>query len=163
MTRTQELLEAVRVKLGGVTDYRMAITLGIPRPRIHEYVKGKAQADAYASTRIALELDRDPLEVIAEVEAEAARSPTVRSFWASFASGHLLTATGAAFLGMSCFFADAPTASAATEGGSHNVRLRQRKPRKISPIEKPRRYSGLFFRMPSVAAGRDRRRPGRPA
>lgn len=124
MTKTQELLEAVRAELGGATDYAIAKALHLHRPRVHEYHTGKAQADAYAAAQMALVLKRDPLEVIAEVEAEAARSKEAREFWRSFCGGLTLTLGGGVLLLTSAIFASVPsTATAASP--SHNGRLRQ--------------------------------------
>jgi len=64
MTKTHELLEAIRKKHESMTDYRLAKTLGIDRKTVSRYLKEKQDADAYAATRIAVELGRDPLEVI---------------------------------------------------------------------------------------------------
>lgn len=83
-TKTQALLEAAREKLGGATDYRLGKKLGIGRQTIARYHDGTQQADAYACTRIAEILDRDPLEVIAEVEMEAARTQAKRDYWTNF-------------------------------------------------------------------------------
>ncbi len=121
MTKTVELLEAVRKKLDGVTDYKMAQALEIPRPRIHEYMKETAQADAYAATRIALLLGRDPLEVIAEIESEAASTEAKRGFWRSFHSGLMRTTLGSVLLltGGTLMPGQTGTTQAATD--SHNV------------------------------------------
>ncbi|MHB1092939.1 hypothetical protein [Thiobacillus sp.] len=87
MSQTQQLIEQVRTKLDGATDYRMAQVLDLPTQRISNYVKGKQDADTYACAKIAEILDRDPLEVIAQVEAEAARTEKKRQYWRSFFSG----------------------------------------------------------------------------
>ncbi|MEQ1592565.1 MAG: helix-turn-helix transcriptional regulator [Thiobacillaceae bacterium] len=87
MTKTQEILEIVRTKLNGATDYKIAQVLDIPRQRISEYANGKQQADSYTCAKIAEILERDPLEIIAQVEAEAARTEKKRKYWRSFFSG----------------------------------------------------------------------------
>lgn len=86
MTETQELLEQVREKMGGVTDYKIAQALDIPTGIVHYYVSGERAADPYACTRFAEILGRDPLEVIAQVEAKAARTEKKRQYWSSFIS-----------------------------------------------------------------------------
>ncbi len=45
---------------------------------------GRENPDAYDCARIAEILDLDPLEVIAQVEAEAARTEKKRQYWRSF-------------------------------------------------------------------------------
>ncbi len=87
MSQTQQLIEQVRTKLGGATDYKIAQALDLPRQRLSDHVHGRRQADAYTCAKIAEILDRDPLEVIAQVEAEAARSEKKREYWRSFFSG----------------------------------------------------------------------------
>jgi len=86
MTETQQLLEQVRVKLGGATDYKIAQALDLHTKYLTDYKQGRP-ADTYACAKIAEILDRDPLEVIAQVEAEAARSEKKREYWRSFFSG----------------------------------------------------------------------------
>lgn len=102
MTKTQELIEAARLRLGKVTDYSLGKTLEIPRPTMSEYVRGIRNADTYACVRIAMVLKRDPLEVIAEVEAQTARTPTKREFWSRFPSGLRRTTLGVV-LSATCF------------------------------------------------------------
>lgn len=86
MTETQQLLEQVRAKLGGATDYKIAQALDLHTKYLTDYKQGRP-ADAYACAKIAEILDRDPLEVIAQVEAGAARSEKKREYWRSFFSG----------------------------------------------------------------------------
>jgi transcriptional regulator with XRE-family HTH domain len=87
MSQTQQLIEEVRQKMDGATDYKIAQALDIPRQTASEYVRGNREADAYACAKIAEILDRDPLEIIAQVEAEAARTEKKRAYWRSFFSG----------------------------------------------------------------------------
>lgn len=124
MTKTQELLEECRTKLDGVTDYKMAKSLEIPRARMSEYVRGTGHADAYAATKIALLLERDPLEVIAQVEAESSSTEAKRAFWRSFPSGLRRTALGVGFLaicGSSAIEPRVGEAASPEASGSHNV------------------------------------------
>lgn len=103
MSQTQQLIEQVRVKLDGATDYKIAQVLDLPTQRISNYVKGKQAADTYACAKIAEALNRDPLEIIAQVEAEAARTEKKRAFWRSFFSGLKRTAHVFALCGMFIF------------------------------------------------------------
>lgn len=92
MSQTQQLIEQVRAKLDGATDYKIAQALDLPTQRLSDYVKGRRSADNYACARIAEVLERDPLEVIAQVEAEAARSEAKRDYWRRIFSGLKRTA-----------------------------------------------------------------------
>jgi hypothetical protein len=123
-TQTQVLLEAVREKLGSVTDYAIGKTLQLHQQTISRYHAGTQQADAYACAKFAEVLERDPLEVIAQVEADSAKTDERRAFWAGFPSGLKRTALGSGLLLTSGFFAlgligGSGTAEAAVN--SHNV------------------------------------------
>lgn len=87
MSQTQQLIEQVRQKLHGATDYKIAQVLDLHTEYVSGYVNGERKADAYACAKIAEILDRDPLKVIAQVEAEAARTEKKREYWRSFFSG----------------------------------------------------------------------------
>lgn len=124
MTETQQLIEQVRAKMDGATDYKIAQVLDIPRNVMHYYVRGDRDADNFACAKIAEVLDRDPLEIIAQVEAEAARTEKKREFWRSFPSGSKRTALGAALLLTSGFFGlgvEGGTGTGTEAAGSHNV------------------------------------------
>ena len=99
MTETQKLIEQVREKLNNATDYKIAQVFDLHQEYISRYVKGDA-ADAYACAKIAEVLERDALEVIAQVEAEAARTEKKRAYWRSFFSGLKQTAHVVAWCGI---------------------------------------------------------------
>lgn len=123
MTQTQQLIEQVRAKLDGATDYKIAQALDLQQEYIRRYVKGDA-ADAYACAKIAEILERDPLEIIAQVEAEAARTEKKREYWRSFFSGLKRTAHGIALCVMAAGFGSGLQAGNAEAGPlptSHNV------------------------------------------
>lgn len=154
MTKTQELIEQVREKNGGATNYRLAKLMKLARPRVHEYTRGEAQADTYAATQIALQLGRDPLEVIAEIESEAATTKEKRDFWKSFNSGLTQALFGGALLLTGGSFGLGQT-GVTLEPGSHNGRLRQRARQEKGPAR------GFFFVLPRSGRG-PRRVPAWP-
>lgn len=78
------MLNDAHRKLKISSDYALSKELGIPEPRISEYRRGLRKPDTYALVRLALTVGRDPLEVIAEAEAESARSEVKRQFWRDF-------------------------------------------------------------------------------
>lgn len=82
--KTKELLLEVKVELGIKSDYALAQALDIPRQRISDYMSGRLQPDTYALMQIAMKLKRDPIAVIAEVEAENAKTEKKKDFWRSF-------------------------------------------------------------------------------
>lgn len=124
-TKTQHLLEEVRAKLNNATDYRIAKTLQIQTQRVSDYRKGDRQADAYACARFAEVLGRDPLELIAQIEAETARTEAARAYWRSFTGGiRRTTIVGGALWLIASFSGGGPTvgtAQAATLNDAHNV------------------------------------------
>lgn len=131
MTETQQLIEQVRKKMEGATDYKIAQALDLPRQRLSDFVKGSRAADAYACARMAEILERDPLEVIAQVEAGAARTEKKRQYWRSFFSGMRRNAHVVA-LSVTCGFfglgQPGGTQAASPDPGSHNVYYVKRPP-----------------------------------
>lgn len=124
MTETQQLIEQVRTKMDGATDYKIAQVLDLPRQRLSDFVKGSRAADPYACARMAEILERDPLEVIAQVEAEAARTEKKRQYWRSFFSGLKRTAQGIAWFGVVAISSGGSPGgaqAASPEPVSHNV------------------------------------------
>lgn len=117
MTKTQEFFQKVREKLEGATDYRIAQVLDISTQNISEYVRGIREADTYACTRIAMVLEVDPLEVIAQVEAEAARTEKKREFWKSFRSSGSRAILGLLLCATLAFSALVPWAGGNAKGG----------------------------------------------
>lgn len=81
-----KLLDEAIEALGVENDNQLAVALGILNNRISDYRKGHRKPDAYAATRLALAVGRDPLAVIAEIEAAAAKTERRRSFWRDFLS-----------------------------------------------------------------------------
>lgn len=123
-TKTQALLEEARQKLGGVTDYKLAQVMQIPRQRVSEYRQGKWQADNYACARIAEILEKDALEIIAAVEAESAKTEERRSYWRSFRGTGRTAILGLLLSGISAFSGQGSPVGNAEAGplaGSHNV------------------------------------------
>lgn len=182
MTKTLKLLEQAAEKLGTASDYNLAQKLGLPRQQISDYRKEQKQADAYAATKIAIALGRDPLEVIAEIETEAAASQQARDFWSRFPSGLRRTALGVALSAIFATSAFGPRIgeAASPEATSHNGRLRQRPANDKSPrkgaflclalnsetldlVHQIRTWCTRSSVLLRTVPERDRRRPGRPA
>lgn len=82
----KELLLECKVRMKIESDYALAQRLELPRARVSEYMLGKVHPDAYALTRIALTLGRDPISLIAEYEAATEKNPTKKAFWQGFTS-----------------------------------------------------------------------------
>lgn len=77
----QQLLELLRAKLGGVTDYRLAKVLGMAQQSISTImVNGGTLSDENA-VKLALELDLPPSYVIICMHWQRAKDATTRAAW----------------------------------------------------------------------------------
>ena len=84
MSKAKELLLECKIKLGVKTDYKLAQALKTSTARISDYMSGKRNPDAYACMQIGLVLHRDPLLILAEIEAETEKNETRKLFWKDF-------------------------------------------------------------------------------
>jgi transcriptional regulator with XRE-family HTH domain len=82
----KELLLESKIRLKVSSDYELAKKLDIPRQRISEYMNEKVRLDAYALTKIAITLGKDPISLIAEYEAATEKNPIKQAFWQGFSS-----------------------------------------------------------------------------
>lgn len=82
--KAKELLLECKVKLGISSDYALAKALDLHTARISAYMTEKETPDAYAAVKIALCLNRDPAEIIAEIEADTTKNEQKREFWLDF-------------------------------------------------------------------------------
>lgn len=72
--------EAARV-LGGISDYRLAKTLGITQPTISGYRTGLRQLDDDFAVKVAMVIGVDPAALLAEIQAERSKSQAARAHW----------------------------------------------------------------------------------
>jgi len=82
--KPSEYLDKAKIALKITSDYGLAKALKLNDARICEYYKGKAWPDAYASAQIALALKIDPMEVLADIESQKAKTDERREFWRGF-------------------------------------------------------------------------------
>ena len=82
--KIRERLLECKVKTGIKSDYGLAKALGINRARVHDYMTAKAKPDAYIAVKIGEILNIHPLLLLAEFEAETARSAERQAFWLNF-------------------------------------------------------------------------------
>ena len=80
---TNELLDAVKTKLGAPSDYRLSEILGMSRQGVRG-LRESGLSDARA-VQIATMLEIDPAQVLAWVHAERAQDPQVRKIWEKLA------------------------------------------------------------------------------
>ncbi|ELW9447700.1 DUF3693 domain-containing protein [Burkholderia orbicola] len=81
MKTTIEYLDAYKAKLGVDSDYAAAKALGVTRSAVSNYRNGSRGFDDATAVRIAEVLDVNPMEVIAAVHGEWARTEDMREFW----------------------------------------------------------------------------------
>lgn len=84
MNRIKELLDQIKTQQGITSNYALAKLLEINESRIGEYYKGIVKPDDYAITRVALILQMEPMNVLAEIRAETEKNPQKRRFWVNF-------------------------------------------------------------------------------
>lgn len=82
--KPSEYLDKVKIALAIKSDYGLGKALKIRDARISDYYKGKAWPDPYACAQIALALKLDPLEVLADIESQCAKTEERREFWKGF-------------------------------------------------------------------------------
>lgn len=81
MSKIIELLAACKKKIGVDTDYKLAKALKIHSGRIADYISGKRIPDENACMRIAMLLERNPIEIIAIVQADTEKNSKRKAFW----------------------------------------------------------------------------------
>lgn len=84
MENVKKLLDEIKDRSGIKTDYALAKLLEIPRPRIHDYYKGKRSPDEFACLQIAQALGKPLAEVIAAVKIDTEKDEKRRSAWEKY-------------------------------------------------------------------------------
>ena len=78
---TLEYLAACKQKLGIQSDYALAKALKITQSTISGYRAGRSRIDDDVALTIAEILEINPLQVIADANAERAKTPEMRARW----------------------------------------------------------------------------------
>lgn len=108
--KTTEYLDKCKIALKVQSHYALAKALKINSGIITHYYQEKRIPDAYACAKIALALKLDPLEVLADIESQTAKTEEKREFWRGFI-GRTGKAAAGLLLALSCwiFYTSAPT------------------------------------------------------
>ncbi len=115
----ERLLES-KIKLGIKSDYALAKKLEISTQRLSNILKGTVRPEAYEAVKIGEILKIHPLMLLAEFEAEKAKTVERRAFWENFAQRIKTGAVGMLALISTAFWL--PEAKAADLAGTaHNV------------------------------------------
>jgi predicted transcriptional regulator len=83
MKTTVEYLDEVRAKHGLRSDYALAKVLNATRSGISSYRVGRTSFDNMTAAKVADLLGINPMEVIAAINHERAKSDETRAFWTS--------------------------------------------------------------------------------
>ncbi len=84
--KTADYLDAAKKALQVESDYELALKLELPRQYVSRWRTGPTRPDAYACAKLAITLNLDPMQVQAEIQAEAEKNPKRAEFWRSFLS-----------------------------------------------------------------------------
>jgi len=84
---TLELLEAVKAKRGITSDYALAKVLGVTQQAVSSYRSGNSIINDDVCLSVASILDLQPIFVIAQANAERAKTPELRARWIGLMEG----------------------------------------------------------------------------
>lgn len=83
MTPT-EYLDAAKEKMGLSSDYELAKRLGIPNANLPGMRRGERNIPLDVAFKLAITLELDPAQVVADLEAQREKNPKRREFWSGF-------------------------------------------------------------------------------
>lgn len=86
MKTTVEILDAVRAARQLTSDYQLAALLETSTQRISNWRNGRHTMDNAMGVKVAGIIGREPLEIIAILEAERATTTELRKFWRTVAA-----------------------------------------------------------------------------
>jgi len=84
--QANDLLNAAKDRLKLVSDYQLAKRLNLPRQSMPGIREGTRPLPLDVAYKLAIILELDPAQVVAELEAERERNPQRAEFWRSFLS-----------------------------------------------------------------------------
>src|SRR5712691_9884877 len=95
--KTVEFLDAVRVRRGLSSDYKLAKFLGVPQTSISSYRTGRSMMDEAMCLKVAAALELEPGEVLVAIAIEREKRVEVKTAWQRVAK-RLAAGAGAALL-----------------------------------------------------------------
>lgn len=81
-----EYLDAAKARLKITSDYELAKRFGHGNGPIAEMRKGNRNIPLDIAFRLAITLEMDPAQVVADLESQREKNPEKRSFWTGFIS-----------------------------------------------------------------------------
>lgn len=144
--KAKELLLECKVRLGVSSNYKLAKELKLHSGLISDYMNGKRKPDEYACFRIAEALQRDPAEIIAQVNAE--EEGTKGDFFRDFILRHGLVGVLVLSLSTSSGSSEAVPLEATSTNGADNDELckTRRRPRRFLDKTHQNRLRAVFLR-----------------
>lgn len=98
--KTIELLEAVKVRRGIQSDYALAKALGVTQQAVSSYRSGNSIINDDVCLSVADILGLPPIGVIAQANAERAKTPELRQRWLDLVTGFRMLLPQAKFAGI---------------------------------------------------------------
>lgn len=132
MNTTLEYLDAVKSKLGGASDYRLAKVLGVAQQTVSGYRVNGFEMDDKVCLKVAEILGIDAAIVLASIHAKRAKTEAEKTAWKLIYER--LGGIAASVL-IATLLAAAPSAPAKTDSrnGSHTVYIMSNRKRKLNP------------------------------
>jgi plasmid maintenance system antidote protein VapI len=84
--KPSEYLDAAKARLNITSDYELAKRFGIPDANIPGMRDESRKVSIDVAFKLAITLELDPAQVVADLEMQRAKNPTRRAFWDSFMS-----------------------------------------------------------------------------
>lgn len=81
-----EYLDAVKARISVTSDYELAKRLGLKTGPLCEMRKGERAVPLDVAFKIAITLELDPAEVVADLESQREKNEERRAFWRGFIS-----------------------------------------------------------------------------
>lgn len=95
-----EYIDRAKEVLGIESDYELAKRFEIPKQYVSAYRNGKRTVDNYTAMRLAITLDMDLAEVIADLESQHEKNDKRREFFRGFLQKHAGVAHHLSFIGL---------------------------------------------------------------
>lgn len=116
-----EYLDAAKQRLSLSSDYELAKRMGEERSHVAAMRQGKRAVPVHLAYWLAITLELDPAEVVADLEAQREKNPKRAEFWRSF----LLRARSIA-AAILCTLALISSVGVGSEPGAAGGRIRRR-------------------------------------
>lgn len=117
-----EYLDAAIKTLNLPSSYALAKKMHMPRGHVQEIRTGKRAVPLSAAYWLAITLELDPAEVVADLEAQREKNPVKQEFWRSFLSRAVRLAILLACTLVLTFSAGLGSGQGATGGGFNRRR-----------------------------------------